>query len=315
MSANSGKSRNTVNPRYAKLSIGVCPDQWGVWYPHDPHQIEPRKAMSEMARAGFELLETGPYGYFPTDAALLREWTDEFGMTVVAGTGWGILHRNEVWAETERHFRAIARTHAAVGARYIVYLPPMARDEKTWEWIDRRRLTEGTWRRYMDNANRLGRILKEDYGLRLVMHPHGDSHIETPEQILRMLYDTDPAYVNLCLDTGHIVYGGGDPVAMARDRRFADRIDYVHIKAFDPRIVREAHDMDWPFNEAIAHGAAVTPPHGKPDMHKFINALADLDREINVICEQDLYPSPPDVPLPNAIKVRRFLACCGLGML
>lgn len=313
MSANTGKSRNTVNPRYGKLSIGVCPDQWGVWYPQDPKQIAPRKAMGEMARAGFEVLETGPYGYFPTDPKRLKSWADEYGMRIVAGTGWGILHRQEAWSQTERHFRDIAETHAAVGAEYIVYLPPMARDEKTWEWIDARHLTDGTWAVYERNANRLGRILKEDYGLKLVFHPHGDSHVETPRQIARMLNNTDPAYVNLCLDTGHIVYGGGDPIQIVRD--FPDRVSYVHIKAFDPAIVREAHDMDWPFNEAIAHGAAVTPPHGKPNMHTFINALADLDKEIYVICEQDLYPTPPDVPLPNAIKVRRFLACCGLGML
>ncbi|KAA8815791.1 2-keto-myo-inositol dehydratase [Bifidobacterium callitrichos] len=313
MSTNTGKSSNTVNPRYSKLSIGVCPDQWGVWYPHDERQIEPRKAMGEMAQAGFEILETGPYGYFPTDPATLGAWTREFGMRIVAGTGWGILHREDAWAQTERHFRDIAATHAAVGARYIVYLPPMARDEKTWEWIDHRHLTAGTWGLYMSNANRLGRILKEDYGLQLLMHPHGDSHIETPRQIERMLEDTDPEYVNLCLDTGHVVYGGGDPVKMVG--QFADRIPYVHIKAFDPRIVREAHDMDWPFNEAIAHGAAVTPPDGKPDMHRLVNALADLDKHITVICEQDLYPTRPDVPLPNAINVRRFLACCGLGML
>ena len=28
------KARNT-DPRYGKLTIGVCPDQWGVWFPQD----------------------------------------------------------------------------------------------------------------------------------------------------------------------------------------------------------------------------------------------------------------------------------------
>jgi inosose dehydratase len=33
-----------------------------------------------------------------------------------------------------------------------------------------------------------------------------------------------------------------------------------------------------------------------------------------VICEQDLYPCDPSVPLPNAIATREFLAECGLGL-
>lgn len=82
--------------------------------------------MQEVAEAGFEVLETGPYGYFPKDPKELKRWTDEFGLKVVAGTGWGILHKKEAWAETEKTFRAIAETHAAVGVEYIVHLPRSA---------------------------------------------------------------------------------------------------------------------------------------------------------------------------------------------
>ena len=57
---------------------------------------------------------------------------DKRGFQVVAGTGWGILHKAEAWADTEKLFRAIGETHAAVGAEYVVHLPPMFRDEKTW---------------------------------------------------------------------------------------------------------------------------------------------------------------------------------------
>ena len=53
------KARNT-DPRYAKLAIGVCPDQWGVWFPEDPLQIPWETALAEMAQAGFSIMETGP---------------------------------------------------------------------------------------------------------------------------------------------------------------------------------------------------------------------------------------------------------------
>ena len=47
---------NTKNPKYSKLTIGVCPDQWGVWFPDDPKQMDPRQAWQEMAEAGFKSL-------------------------------------------------------------------------------------------------------------------------------------------------------------------------------------------------------------------------------------------------------------------
>ena len=58
-----------------------------------------------------------------------------------------------------------------------------------------------------------------------------------PEEIARIFDATDPAYVNLCLDSGHVVYGGGDPIELCR--KYPERITYVHIKAFDEDITRE----------------------------------------------------------------------------
>mgnify|MGYP002737757584 CR=1 FL=1 len=306
-----GKSRNT-DPRYSKLAIGVCPDQWGVWFPNDPKQIPWQTALAEMAEAGFEIMETGPFGYFPTDPKELKKVMDDHGFTVVAGTGWGILHKEEAWEQTEKTFRAIGETHAAVGAEYVVHLPPLFRDDKTWEYTDDRVLSGAAWDLYISNANRLGRMMKDDYGLKMVLHPHGDSHIESREDIDRIFSATDPEYVGFCLDTGHIVYGQADPVQIIKD--YPERIDYVHIKAMDPDLVKQAHDDDWPFGLAVAKGCSVAPPAGEPKMPGLIEALADLDKNLYVICEQDMYPCDPSYPLPNAIRTREYLAECGLGV-
>ncbi len=131
-----------------------------------------------------------------------------------------------------------------MGAEYVVHLPPMFRDEKTGDYADDRVLSAEAWNRYIANADRLGRIMKEDYGLKMVLHPHGDSHIETPADIDRVFQATDPEYV-------------GD----------------------------------------------------------LIEALADLDKELYVVCEQDLYGSDKGFPLPNAVKTRECLASLGLGRL
>ena len=87
-----------------------------------------------------------------------------------------------------------------------------------------------------------------------------------------------------------------------------------HIKAFDEDITREAHEKDWPFGEAVTKGASVCPPAGLPEMHAFVDALAELDKPIYCICEQDCYPCEPSFPKPNAINMRTYLAECGLGL-
>ena len=106
--------------------------------------------------AGFSVMETGPFGYFPTDPVRLKEEMDARGFRVVAGTGWGILHQAEAWADTEKLFRSIGETHAAVGAEYVVHLPPMFRDEKTGDYTDDRVLSTEAWNLYIRNADRLG---------------------------------------------------------------------------------------------------------------------------------------------------------------
>ena len=50
-----------------KLMIGSAPDSWGVWFPDDPRQIPWDRCLDEIAEAGYEWTELGPYGYLPTD--------------------------------------------------------------------------------------------------------------------------------------------------------------------------------------------------------------------------------------------------------
>jgi inosose dehydratase len=81
----------------------------------------------------------------------------------------------------------------------------------------------------------------------------------------------------------------------------------------DPVLVKQAHDEDWPFGKAVLDGCSVAPPAGEPDMPALIEALADLDKDLYVITEQDMYPCPAEQPLPIAKATRRFLAEHGLG--
>ncbi|MBK7819775.1 MAG: TIM barrel protein [Tessaracoccus sp.] len=308
----SAKARNT-DPRYSTLAVGTAPDSWGVWFPEDDKQVGWQTFLDEVAEAGYEYIETGPFGFLPTDPETLRAECARRGITVVAGTQFGVLHRDEDWDQTEKDMRANAEVLKALGAKFLVYLPPMLRDLQTGGWAEDPNLTDEEWARIARNANKLGKLLKEDYGVTMAVHPHGDSHIETREQIDRFFSETDPEYVSFCLDTGHLEYGEVDTVDLIKT--YPDRIGIVHIKQMDPEVVQRVRAEDLSFGEAVSLGVCVTPDGGQPKVGAVIDALADLEKDLYVIVEQDLYPCAPDVPLPLAIETRKVLAENNLGLL
>ena len=46
--------------------------------------------------------------------------------------------------------------------------------------------------------------------------------VQNPDEVERMMENTDPAYVSLLYDTGHFTYCGADPLEMVR--KYAGRI-------------------------------------------------------------------------------------------
>ncbi|MEU9289506.1 TIM barrel protein [Streptomyces sp. NPDC048275] len=293
------------------LCLGSAPDSWGIWFPEDEQQVTYSRFLDELAQAGYEWLELGPYGYLPTDPAVLAEELAVRGLKVSGGTAFGALHRPEAWDEMLAHVRQVATLTAAAGAHHLVLIPPMYRDEKTGDFTESPELTAAQWAGFGKNADRLGKLLLEEYDVRLVVHPHADSHIQTQPEIERLLNESDARYTNLCLDTGHVAYGGGDNLDLIR--RYGERVGYVHIKQMDPTVLAQVAAEDLSFGEAVKRGVCVSPPAGVPNPADVVVELATLDAELFVIVEQDLYPCAPDVPLPIAVRTREHLAGCGLS--
>ena len=72
----------------------------------------------------------------------------------------------------------------------------------------------------MATLHAVARALRDELGMRAVVHHHAGTFVETPAEIERLLEETDPDTIGLLLDTGHAVYGGADPL---RDRAPARR--------------------------------------------------------------------------------------------
>jgi inosose dehydratase len=166
------------------------------------------------------------------------------------------------------------------------------------------------WTDLVTGTDELARYLYESFGVELVFHPHVDTHVDTQERIERFLADTDPRFVNLCLDTGHVAYCEGDNLEIVQ--RFPERVRYVHLKSVDPAIRARALAERLPLSEAVKLGVMCEPMYGEPDMPPFLAAQAALDRDLFTVVEQDLYPVEAGVPLAIGARTAGYYAGCGL---
>ncbi|CAA9319138.1 MAG: Inosose dehydratase [uncultured Nocardioidaceae bacterium] len=299
-------------PDLSTLKLGTAPDSWGVWFPSDPHQVTWDVYLDEIARVGYVYTELGPQGFMPQDPAQLRDELDRRGLSVVGGTVFAGLHKGrEALEQAKADFGREAALLAALGAEHLVHLPEQYTDMHTGEATEGADIDPEQWKNLVTGTDELARHLHEEYGVKLVFHPHVDTHVDTQERIERFLADTDPEHVNLCLDTGHIAYCEGDNIEIVE--RFPERVTYVHLKSVDPQVRARALAENMPLSEAVKLGVMCEPPYGEPDMPPLLETLATLDRDIYCVIEQDLYPVTPDIPLPIGARTAGYYVGCGLG--
>ena len=67
------------------VKVGSAPDSWGVWFAADPRQTPWERFLDEVAEAGYEWIELGPYGYLPTDLKVLKDELGRRGLKVSGG--------------------------------------------------------------------------------------------------------------------------------------------------------------------------------------------------------------------------------------
>ncbi|WP_066522952.1 sugar phosphate isomerase/epimerase family protein [Curtobacterium ammoniigenes] len=283
------------------IRIGTAPDSWGVWFADDPKQVPWQRFLDEAAAAGYKWIELGPYGYLPTDPSQLSDELESRGLRLSAGTVFTGFHKGDdqfqrAWDQAVK----VAGLAAKLGAEHLVTIPDLWRSDATSEVLEPRTLTDEQWSRLGAGHDRLGKALLEEFGVHQQFHTHADSHVGTYTETVRFLEVTNPEYTNLCLDTGHFAYYGGDSLRIIG--AFPERIGYLHLKQVDPNQLFDVLKNDVPFATAVANGIMIEPPQGTPDLAPIIEAVARLNPNIFGIVEQDMYGCAVDVPGPIATR-------------
>ena len=293
----------------SKVVIGSAPDSWGIWFADDPQQTPPHRFLDEVVEAGYEWIEIGAYGYLSTDPEQLRDELASRRLKVSGGTAFARLQDPDSIDQAWAHVAPIASLTAAMGAEHVVIIPDLWRDDKTGHEKEPRDLTPQQWQALTAGHNELGRRMLEEYGVHSQFHSHADSHVGYQRDVERFLDETDPQFVNLCLDTGHIAYFGGDSIELIR--KYPERIGYLHLKQIDAKLAARVLTEDISFSQAVRMDVWVEPPGGVPDLAEIMAvASSTLKHSVFGIVEQDLYPCAPDKPLPIARRTYTYLASC-----
>jgi inosose dehydratase len=175
--------------------------------------------------------------------------------------------------------------------------------------------TDAGWIEAVRTLTAVARALRDDLGMRVVVHHHAGTFIETPDEIDRLLAMTEPDLVGLLLDTGHCVYGGGDPLEVLR--RHDGRVRYVHLKDVAGPQLERVRRGELAMSQAWAEGVFCPLGDGLVPFPSVIEALRARGYAGWLIVEQDVVPDTngrlrPD-PSESARRSRRYLSeACGL---
>jgi inosose dehydratase len=197
----------------APISWGICEvPGWGAMLPK-------QRVLTEMVELGFTATELGADGFLPSDPDELNADLKPFGMTLLGGFTPVVLHDPSQRAATIASATATAQFFQKTGATKFV--SSVVQD---MDWSFPRELSTEEKRHMAEMLSVIDDICGE-YGLEQVLHPHVQTLVETKDDIARVL---DTCDVHFCLDTGHMAFGGQDPVEFAKTAM--DRVGHVHLK-------------------------------------------------------------------------------------
>ncbi|HEY0166487.1 MAG TPA: TIM barrel protein [Jatrophihabitans sp.] len=253
----------------APISWGVCEAPgWG-------HELAADRVLAEMATLGLGATELGPTGYLGAGGAEVRARLDEHGLRLIGGFLPVPLHI-QACLDLSQAEHAIA-TLGAAGAEVVV----LAARSADGGYDHKLAPSDAQWPILLANLDRLERLVA-DHGMRATLHPHVGTAIESPESVLRLLESSD---IGLCLDTGHLLIGGMQPLELLR--RFAGRIAHVHLKDVRSAVAQPVAAGRMSYLEAVRAGLYAPLGAGDLDIPAIVAALEAAGYQGWYVLEQD----------------------------
>lgn len=281
------------------LKIAGAPISWGICeVPGWGFQLSVGRVLTEMRGAGLTATELGPDGFLPTDADELKSVLHEHDLTCVGGFVPVLLH--DPAHDPADDLAGPLESLCAAGAGVVVLAASTGADG----YDSRPVLDEQQWSTLLANLDRLAAVVA-DRGLLAVLHPHVGTLVETRSDVDRVLAGSS---IPLCLDTGHLMIGGTDPLALAK--AVPNRIAHAHLKDVDAALAARVQSGELTYTEAVAAGMYTPLGTGDVDIAAIVAVLRDNGFDGWFVLEQDtiLDAEPTDVgPLRDVLTSVAYL--------
>lgn len=274
--------------------IGAAPISWGVCeVPGWGYQAEYDFVLSEMVALGVTQIELGPDGFLPSDTDELKTVLDKYSLNVIGGFVPTVLFDANYDPLPELLERS--KHYSGLGAKSLI----LSADSGETNYDNKKVLTDAEWETLYQN---IGRIVAAfaDSGVNLVLHPHVGTVIETAEEVLRVLENTT---VNLCVDTGHLLIGGTDPVELAEN--FPTRVGHVHLKDVNKEVLARVKSGELAYTEGVANGLYTVLGEGDVEISRMVQALESNGYQGLYVIEQDVIVNQQELSAGVAITNTR----------
>jgi inosose dehydratase len=242
--------------------------------------------LREMREVGLSATEFGPEGFLPAGRAARTSLLNGYHLHALGGFVPVVLHED---SDLDRAFDGFARGDvlvlaAATGIDGYDVRPELGPDG---------------WRRLLAGLDHLSTAAAER-GMTAVLHPHVGTMVENGPEVERVL---EGSGIALCLDTGHLLIGGTDPVSLAEQA--GDRIAHVHAKDVDDRLAEKVRIGDLSYTEAVAANLYRPLGDGDIDFGAVAAALGKYDYDGWWVLEQDTILTGEPAGEGPAADVRR----------
>jgi inosose dehydratase len=297
----------------APIAVANAPVSFGafeVTVGKDPNVPPPLAVLDAVQRGGYAGIDLGPPGYLGTGAELPRRLRER-GLNLAGGYIAMPFSEPDRMAPAMDELGQLLDTFDTVKSDAPVPPRPTLADAGS----DARHRTPGrahgdpaltldaaAWSRFAESMKRATGLCRER-GYEPTFHPHGASYVETPEEIEELLKRTD---VGLCLDIGHLVIGGGDPVSAARD--WAARVNHLHLKDARRAVIKRVIAAEGLMVDFWRERAFCPLGEGDLDIDGVLGALGAISLPRSpgrvgvgafggwIVVEQDMLPRPDEPP-------------------
>jgi inosose dehydratase len=216
-----------------RFLFACAPDSWAVLdYPGPSWEQSYELMLDEMVEAGYTGTELGPYGFFPTDPKILQPQLEKRKLKLLGSFVPVKMTDPSASKAVIERIRKVGDLLATLKAPFLVMADDQSPERNAFSGrVDDPGcpgLSPEQWK-HVGNIGADAEKVAQKFGLNLVFHPHVATYVETPEECERFFDATSHTNIGLCLDTGHCLYGQGDPVHEAD--KYKDKLRLAHGRA------------------------------------------------------------------------------------